>query len=986
MLIMRKHVGWTVMLVLAMGALTAQAQQGDATKPPREYYFSFAAYNDGDYQDAARGFRSAARAGIRSTEGLWVDSICYHTMIGECFYQMGDNAKALEQYDFALKLAVFHINWMLRIEFPDLIEPSASTVQATINWGVKQRPTRLGRILDVMYSLQGRMDNQAVLERTGGPVMVPELYPLNVKEIVRCTALAIYRRHQIMGPLCQYDPFTSQLVAALARRPTRPNHWSQGWISCQLGLAYAAAGKTEQAVSELTKSLALAGQYDHDLTALGLLKLGELAFGQGQYTNAASLFLESTFAAAAFDQFHLMREAFRWGLVTHFVSGQKGVYPPLERASAWARRDSRALQAWLMLLLAENYAAIGNTAQATRALTQVRQATGTRDMRDGELGAYFNYQTAVVDFQGGNLTGGTKALSLAMGFMKASSRRLFQINLADRFYVSGAFSQRVADDVYSDVLREPTSADWGVDPMETLAVVLTPHPLPIQHWFDVAMQRKDYEKALDISDLLRRHRFYSTLPVGGRMLALRWVLEAPDGLLDQKSLLQRQDLLGRYPIYAQLSAQAAATGKKLEALPIVPEDPEVAREQNKLLEQLAQISMKQEAAIQDLALRREPSNFVFPPHFSAKEIQQGMAEDQLALAYMLSDAGLTAFAVTKDRITAWQIEKPAELHKKVGDFLKQIGLTGNRYGVDPAVLLDDSWKATSAQLLQQLTDNADAAAWGPYRELIIVPEGFLWYVPFEALHLKVGGGSQPLLSRLRVRYAPTLGLINSAAQPRKPKAETVVVTGQMYAGQDRQVTTDAYKEIDAVLPNSSQLADRLPAPAAIYSSLLDRLIVLSDQQQSRGVYAWAPMCIDRDRAGNSLSSWLALPWQSPAEVVLPGFHTAAENALAKGGDGNEIFLAACGLMATGARSILISRWPVAGQSTYDLIREYVQELPYASAAEAWQRSVQLARQHPIDPALEPRLKAADLQADLTADHPFFWAGFALIDTGSEPKP
>jgi tetratricopeptide (TPR) repeat protein len=974
------------MLVLALAALTAQAQQGDPTKPPREYYIAMVPYIDGDYQNAARGFQDAAKAGIRSTEGRWVDSICYHTMLGECFYQMGDNAKALEQYDSALKLAVFHINWMLRIEFPDLIEPSASTVQATINWGIKQRPTRLGRIAEVMYSLQGRPDNQTVLDRTGGVIMPPELYPLNVKEIVRCTALAIYRRHQIMGPLCQHDPFTGQLVAALARRPTRPNHWSQGWISCQLGLAYASAGKAEQAVSELTKSLALAGQFDHDLTALGLLKLGELAFDQGQYANAASLFLECTFAAAAFEQYHLMREAFRWGLVTHFVSGQKGLYAPLEPASVWARRDSRALQAWLMLLLAENYAAVGNTAQASRALSQVSQATGTRDMRSGELGAYFNYQSAAVDFQGGNLSGGTKTLKLAMNFMQASSRRLFQINLADRFYVSGAFSQRVADDVFSDVLREPTSSDWSVNPMETLAVVLTPHPLPIQHWFDVAMQRKDFEKALDISDLLRRHRFYSTLPVGGRVLALRWVLEAPDSLLDQASLLQRQDLLGRYPVYAQLSAQAAAIGQKLEALPPVPTDPVVAGEQGKLLDQLAQISLKQEAAIQDLALRREPSNFVFPPHASAKEIQQGMTEDQLALAFLLSDMGLTAFAVSKDKITAWQVEKPAELNEKIGNLLKQIGLTGSRYGVDPAVLLDDSWKATSAELLQTLTDNADAAAWSPYRELIVVPESFLWYVPFEALHLKSGGDSKPLISGLRVRYAPTLGLINSAGQPSKPKAETVVVTGQMYAGQDRQVTMDAYKEINAVLPDSSQLTDRLPAPAAFYSSVLDRLIVLSDQQRGRGVYAWAPMCLDRDRAGNSLDSWFALPWRSPAEIVLPGFHSAAENALSQGGDGNDIFLAACGLMATGARSILISRWPVAGQSTYDLIREYAQELPYTSAAEAWQRSVQVARHQPIDPALEPRLKAAGPQTNLTAGHPFFWAGFALIDTGNKPQP
>ena len=52
-------------------------------------------------------------------------------------------------------------------------------------------------------------------------------------------------------------------------------------------------------------------------------------------------------------------------------------------------------------------------------------------------------------------------------------------------------------------------------------------------------------------------------------------------------------------------------------------------------------------------------------------------------------------------------------------------------------------------------------------------------------------------------------------------------------------------------------------------------------------------------------------------------------------------------MASGSRSILLSRWPVAGQSTFDLVREYVQELPFVPAAEAWQRSVQLARANPI---------------------------------------
>ena len=90
-------------------------------------------------------------------------------------------------------------------------------------------------------------------------------------------------------------------------------------------------------------------------------------------------------------------------------------------------------------------------------------------------------------------------------------------------------------------------------------------------------------------------------------------------------------------------------------------------------------------------------------------------------------------------------------------------------------------------------------------------------------------------------------------------------------------------------------------------------------------------------------------------------------------------------MATGARSILISRWSPAGQSSFDLMREYVQELPYSAAAEAWKRSVELAADRQLDPDLEPRVDKSGWDDSLKADHPFFWAGYVLVDTGSQPK-
>jgi len=39
-----------------------------------------------------------------------------------------------------------------------------------------------------------------------------------------------------------------------------------------------------------------------------------------------------------------------------------------------------------------------------------------------------------------------------------------------------------------------------------------------------------------------------------------------------------------------------------------------------------------------------------------------------------------------------------------------------------------------------------------------VPDGILWYLPFERLQVQVGGEPQSLISRFHIRYSPTLSL------------------------------------------------------------------------------------------------------------------------------------------------------------------------------------------------------------------------------------
>ena len=76
-----RSVAVLLLLLLVMGSPRAIAQ--DRSVPRADYFLSFGAFHEGNYGTAIRRFKSAAGSGIRSSEGRWVDSICYHTMIGE---------------------------------------------------------------------------------------------------------------------------------------------------------------------------------------------------------------------------------------------------------------------------------------------------------------------------------------------------------------------------------------------------------------------------------------------------------------------------------------------------------------------------------------------------------------------------------------------------------------------------------------------------------------------------------------------------------------------------------------------------------------------------------------------------------------------------------------------------------------------------------------------------------------------------------------
>ncbi len=975
----------------------------DHNVPTQAYFSHFNTLYDGDYRDALELFKNDLASAIKTSQSRWIDSICYYTMVGESYYHLGDYGKALDNYNAALELATAFPNWMMQVQFPAAIRPRGPTTQI-IPWGKSTRGATVGQVPATMTISQGQafVTPQQLVQ--GGVFSQAQLTPINVVEIVRCTVLAMKRRAEIMGPVCPNDKLTADIAATFARRPGPANHWSEAWLDAELGMAYVGTGQTGQAIGLLQRGLMLSGQYDHPLTPMLLETLGELSLDSGNFKSASNFFEEASYSSVDFLDWGILEASFRNGLTAWLMShpNDKNIFPPLNKAIDWSRLQHYELRASLLLLAAENHVAIGGANAAAAALTEAKRTVNLHWMGKCDIGSRLHFVTAQLDYLLSKVPDGDKECTAALEIQKNCSKWLFQIGLAD-YFVAGAAGPHLgahrALALYELLLRDPTATDWMARPLETLSVLSTPHAGVYEHWFENTLQG-GLELSLEVADRTRRHRFYSTLPLGGRLLSLRWVLEAPADALDKVTQLERQELLTRYPQYDDLAKQVRKLRADLAAAPLAADGFAAQKKQADALTEIGKLSAEQEVLLRTMALSREASNFVFPPFRMTKEVQANLPPRHLMLMFFSTANNLYACLISKDRYASWKIESPQMLERRIAGLLRAMGNFDSLREVPQSVLSEETWRQAAWDVNETLLAGSKVNLSENIDELIIVPDGFLWYLPFEALPVSPTGGKMkslkdavPMLTNHRVRYLPTMGLAMPDRSDRSQTPEVGIVVNKLHPRDDIEFAQNEFERFRKGSSHVAAIKGSAAVPSPLYGSLFDTLVVYDDIAASKkGAYDWS--AIPATGIGPSARQMhcrnvrFALPWKSPVQIILPGFHTPAETGLkavlGNQATGNEMFLSVCGLMSTGTRTVLLSRWRTGGESSYQLIRNFAQELPFASAADAWQRSVQLLCETPLDLTAEPRVKAAPGAAAMTGKHPFFWAGYMLCDTGWSP--
>ena len=235
---------------------------------------------------------------------------------------------------------------------------------------------------------------------------------------------------------------------------------------------------------------------------MGFLELSRLALLASDFEGAANFAAEATYSAACYKDPVVVEEAFRQWHLAHLMGNKPGIIAPLTAATMWAKASSlRQLNVWSQLLAAECYCVMGQPQNAANLLATAASSIGRRGMGMGKVGARVNFfstpgcLSAVERRAGGPKTRAGAGISeervAAIVSYRAGRHAVYE-------------RHGLAAGGYGSLFRgayDPTPLDWAVDPLEALSLLAVPHPIPYEHWFEVAIDRKDHERVLEISDL-----------------------------------------------------------------------------------------------------------------------------------------------------------------------------------------------------------------------------------------------------------------------------------------------------------------------------------------------------------------------------------------------------------------------------------------------------------------------------------------------------
>lgn len=353
------------------------------------------------------------------------------------------------------------------------------------------------------------------------------------------------------------------------------------------------------------------------------------------------------------------------------------------------------------------------------------------------------------------------------------------------------------------------------------------------------------------------------------------------------------------------------------------------------------------------------------------------------LEYTITENNTYLFVLTADKTTATKRKRPIEINLKVYPLeIKQKELASRvRHFQELLTSRAENFHELARELYDLLVKPAEDQI-GLKTKLVIVPDGLLWRLPFEALQ---PAEDHYVVDHAQVSYAPSLAALREMRKQRLPagRLNSLLVA---YGNPEFSKTFTTRVELahaDIKLQPSAEQEEEIKRIATAYGTTTSRLSagpqateerIKSELSRAKIVHFASPAILDDT---SPMSSFIGLSsatseqdgflqareimnLNSTADLVIA---STAQHSAGFSGDAEIGF--SWSWFVAGARATLVNRWQVESPALSTLLTGF-----YSSIKPAHRNSVSKAR------ALRQSLLT--LRRSTDHQHPYYWASFAMI--------
>ncbi len=975
------------------GSRRAQAQ-AISELPRTEYYVAKELFGAGRIEDASEGFNAALLRARKIGERAWIDSIPPLVMLGECYYQQGNLARALEQYDAALQLALVHPLWIEQFDVGLEQLPEFDMPSKGIDWFQKSIASRSVIVPEGVQITIDPTQGQAV---PGGGVVAPAglVTRLDATEVLRGLGVAMLRRWQVLGPLAVHSPLSEPVARLFDRAPSQRAAWVNSAWTVLRGISQLSTPTFANSPTIIRSGVLLGNQFDYFMSPLALISLAEIDAQRGNLPAAIAVLQDASLLAARYEQ-HGELAASLGLLASCAAAGRRtDILEPLRNAAAWCVKRSNLSGIAATVGAAELAVYANNFTLADRLIGQVIPTLGSRDIALPRAQAHADFTSALIAFGQNRGVLGRAKLDNALKFVRGSAQTgavvetVFQAQLTLNLLAEGRLSAVDAEDLLLEVLDEPSAAQWQLSPLKTLASITTARMPAYERLLDLAEMRGDQPAVVARLDRLQRERFYESLPQGGRLLCWRQALTAQSADLppDVGPSVERTQL--NYPSLQASIARMETLVEQLRQGRLPLDERQLPLDLKKMFTELSDLSEAHENQLVFQSLLRKPLPRYLPAAADFATLQKSLQAGDLLLALAATRQRIIGIAITSESLETWQVSDVAGLAVQLQGLFSNIGLVSSELPKLPSTVLavDAAWVQHAREINDLLFPPSVQFKIEQAKRLQLAPHGQLWYLPFELLPLNSTPEARPWIEGRTITYIPTLGSLPNASAARPDIRQTVGLINSFFSIDKESNKQQAQQVVDAVSNSTGIFLDqKVTVPSPVWLRLHCDQFWLAAHTDSSGSGLETVVMPFGKPTPATISSWLRSPGHAPASVILPAMQSSIQNGNL--GNGDEIFLPACGLLASGVKTAVISRWPVGGKSTSSLLVNYLQELQTESSAEALRRATLSLWAQDFLVADEPGLLPAGKEAAALTrgNHPTLWAAYMAIGDTRPPAP